>query len=429
VQTLIAAEGFFRTGLLFAVSTESSARKVDVGKKSAIEGVKVARISTISYFAVSQLKNQIECLRDQGMQVALICSEGPELSNVRFGAGLSYVAVDLARDFSPAKDLVALFLLIRIFRQYRFAIVHSTTPKAGLLTAISGFICRVPVRLHTFTGQRWATLKGAMHWLSRISDKVIARLNTCCYADSVSQRELLIRKKIVPARKIGVIGKGSLAGVDLDRFSRAKWASSAAETRRNLSISDSSKVILFIGRITGDKGIGELLSAFGQLSNLDYDADLVLLGPLDPDYEGIFSHASRPTATNPRIHYLGYRDCPERYLAITDVLCLPSYREGFGTVVIEAAAMAVPTVGTKITGLCDAIVDGVTGILVPPRNETALFNALRRLLENPELLSKLGSEARARCITDFDAKLINCGLLDEYARLLQHHFSRKRRRK
>lgn len=359
------------------------------------------------------------------MRVVLICSQGTELSKLELGNGLGYVPIELARDFHPVKDVVALFSLIKVLRRYQFDIVHSTTPKAGLLTAIGAFIYRVPVRLHTFTGQRWATLGGLIGWVTRISDKVIALLNTRCYADSASQRELLIREKIVPAKKIGIIGKGSLAGVDLDRFSRAKWGSSAVETKRNLSISQNSKVILFIGRITGDKGIAELLGAFGQLSNIDYDVDLVLLGPVDREYGRVFSGASSPVATNPRTHCIGYTDCPERYLAIADVLCLPSYREGFGTVVIEAAAMGVPTVGTRITGLCDAIADGTTGILVPPRDESGLFTALKQLLDEPELLSTLGAAARARCASEFDAQVINHALLNEYAHLLKRYLSDK----
>lgn len=394
-------------------------------QSSSLAGVAVARISTIPYFAVSQLQNQLEYLRDRGVRVVLICSQGPELSKLRVGNGLSYVPIELAREFHPVKDVVALWSLIKVFRRYRFSIVHSTTPKAGLLTAIGAFICRVPVRLHTFTGQRWSTLSGLIGWFSRISDKAIALLNTRCYADSASQRELLIRRKIVPAKKIAVVAKGSLAGVDLDRFDREKWTNTAAETKRSLFINQNSKVILFIGRITEDKGIAELLAAFSRLSK-DYDVDLVLLGPIDRDYGRVFADASDFAATNPKVHWIGYTDCPERYLAVADVLCLPSYREGFGTVVIEAAAMGVPTVGTRITGLCDAVTDGKTGILVPPRSEKDLFSALKQLLDDPELLSTLGAAARARCVREFDARVVNHALVEEYAYLLQQNLREKR---
>ncbi len=354
------------------------------------------------------------------MQVVLVSSEGPEWSMVNEGPGLRIKKVDIPRSLKPWSDLLALIKLTLFFLTHRFDIVHSTTPKAGLLTALAAFLSGIPVRIHTFTGQRWVTLNGPERWISRAADKLIGALNTRCYADSRSQARFLVAEGLLSAGKIGVIGQGSLAGVDMTRFDPDRFSSAEKrQLRQSLSIAASSKVLIFVGRISPDKGIVELVSAFGELQKMKYDVDLVLVGPQDQDRGGSGSLDLDDAGRSSRIHYVGYTECPESYLAISDIFCLPSYREGFGTVVIEAAAMAIPTVGTMINGLIDAIVDGETGILIPPRDERALLWALKRLLDHPEELSRMGKSARRRCLRHFDARQVNERLAEEYLTVLK----------
>jgi|WetSurMetagenome_2_1015567.scaffolds.fasta_scaffold00106_22 glycosyltransferase involved in cell wall biosynthesis len=385
-----------------------------------LKNIKIARIASVSYFMATQLGRQIRYLKDQGMDVCVICSAGHELSRFDFSGSLHYECVEIHRSISIWHDLTALVRLFRIFRKYGFVLVHSTTPKAGLLTAIAGFFAAVPIRLHTFTGQAWVNKRGAVRYISRLSDKVIALLNTKCYADSRSQLEFLVKEGIVPQNKIDVIGAGSLAGVDLDRFNPDLWTQEEKRRlRAGLGIADESRLLIFIGRITGDKGIIELTEAFNLLLRDNYNVDLLLLGPLDRDCGGLESMSTDYNFNSDRIHYTGYDDCPEKYLAISDILCLPSYREGFGTVVIEAAAMGVPCVGTDIYGLKDSIIDGHTGVLVPPRNVEALKDALRHILDNPDLLMQLGVNARKRVVEEFDSRTINQMTAQEYECLLE----------
>lgn len=381
--------------------------------------VKICRTATVSYYLVSQLKAQVEYLRDIGINVVLVSSDGPELSKLDTGRGLTHEVVDIPRSLKPWKDIAVLLAFIKIFRKHKFDIVHSTTPKAGLLTAIAAFLLRVPVRLHTWTGQRWVTLKGPLRWASRISDKIIGYLNTRCYADSNSQRKFLLDEKIIVPHKLDVIGHGSLAGVDLSCFDPGRWTQSEKkELKHELSIGPSAKVLIFVGRITREKGIFELVSAFQKLVHKGYDVDLLLVGPRDQDCGGSDSICLSKIDQCPRIHYTGYTKSPERYLAISDILCLPSYREGFGTVVIEAAAMGIPTVGTQINGLIDAVDDGKTGFLVPSRDERSLCLALIKMLDDPNLIQRMGNAARQRCIKQFDADLVNKLIVEEYFRLL-----------
>lgn len=356
-------------------------------------------------------------LHNRRVDLAVLTANGPELLQIEWDEHLRHMPVDIRRKPALWRDLVALVKMAWLFRRHKFQIVHSTTPKAGLLTALAGWLMRVPVRLHTFTGQPWVTMSGPLRWISRASDRAIGLLNTRCYADSPSQRAFLVKQGIVSPERIDVIGSGSLAGADTSRFDRERFGQEErAGVRRALGITLEATVLLFIGRVTRDKGIAELITAFRGLRSSGMDVELVLIGPVEADRDRALQSEIDQT---PYVHVTGYSDRPEQYLAIADILCLPSYREGFGTVVIEAASMEVPTVGTRITGLTDAVVDGQTGLLVPPRDAGQLEQALRRLLENPELRQQYGRAARVRCQQEFDSHVVNRRLMDEYARLLE----------
>lgn len=397
------------------VGNASPDKELDV-----LKGIRVVRLASVPFFLVSQLQTQVEQHAAYGMDILLVSGAGPELDRLSLGANLRHEVVEFARPIRPWQDLKAFCRLVRLLRRERPQIVHSTTPKPGLLAAIAGFLLRVPVRLHTFTGQPWIYRRGPVRWVARAADRLIVWLNTHCYADSTSQRQLLIDEGIAPARKISVIGGGSLAGVDTTRFDRDRWTTPMREAvRRECGVGPGAKVLVFVGRIARDKGIRELLAAFERLVLSGRDCHLLLVGPSDEECGGeSFLVLAAPHAAG-RIHAVGYTDRPERYLAIADLLCLPSYREGFGTVVIEAAAMGIATVGSRINGLCDAVVDGETGVLVPPRDADALYEALAGLLDAPEQITALGAVARKRVRHLFDTQQVNRLVAEEYLRLLR----------
>jgi glycosyltransferase involved in cell wall biosynthesis len=219
--------------------------------------------------------------------------------------------------------------------------------------------------------------------------------------------------------KISVLGDGSLAGVDILRFDRGRFDQiTRFHLREKLGISPHTAILIFIGRITRDKGIRELLSAARKLHSQSVNFKLLLLGPMDDEAGGMGSISRSEFEKLSFVRYLGYSTVPEEYMAIADVLCLPSYREGFGTVVIEAAAMGIPTVGTRITGLVDAVEDGVTGVLVPVRDAGALADALQRLIADPGFRMQLGNQARLRARSYFSSERVNASLLSEYGKLL-----------
>ena len=380
-----------------------------------IDKLKVARISTVLFFVLTQLKAQINALSSSGMSVTVITSDDEMSEKLASETIFTFLPINIERAISPVRDFFSLVALSLAFNKLKFDIVHSTTPKAGLLSAIAGFIAGTPVRLHTFTGQTWVTTTGIKRSILMFCDRVIARLNTHCYADSASQRDFLISSGIIKAEKISVIGAGSLAGIDLERFNPRRYSASELQAlRHDLNIPSTAKILLFVGRITPDKGICELISAFSDIVKTNDEVFLVLVGPFESDGESVVNQVGPGVLS--KIKTVGFSSEPEKYMALADVLCLPSYREGFGTVVIEAAAMGTPAIGTDIYGLSDAIVNGETGVLVPVRDTASLKASILAVLDDPERLSAMGVAARDRAIRDFGSKAYSELLIEEYKR-------------
>lgn len=380
--------------------------------------LKLCRIATVPWIFQTMLREQLRCIVAHGVQLVLVSSPGPELSAMAADVGAIAVGIPMRREPAPLSDLRSLFRLIRFLVRNRFDVVHSSSPKAGLLSALAGVVARVPIRMHTFTGQPWVELGGLRRRIPRECDRITAKLVTQAYADSRSQRDFLVQEGLVAPGKISVIGPGSVAGVNLKRFSVERWGGqAAAQTRRELGIPIDALVIVFVGRITRDKGILELVAAFEIVSEGAHDVHLVLVGPLEPERDPLPLATLDTLNRNRRIHAVGFTTVPERYLAAADIFCLPSYREGFGSVAVEAAALQLPTVVTRVTGLVDSVVEGVTGLVVPPKNVSKLTEALKALLESKELRDSLGHQGLQRVVRDYDADLVNEAVVAEYFRL------------
>ena len=379
--------------------------------------MRICRIATIPFSLIHNLGGQLDAIVAAGHELHLVCSRGPGFETLQRMPGVTVHALEMARMISPIADLRALVRLWRLYRRGNFDIVHSTTPKAGLLSALAGLFARVPLRLHTFTGQPWATLSGPVRWCARMSDWLITHFNTQCYADSASQRDFLIAEGLCRAAQVRVLGAGSIAGVDVAKIKHAAQQYPTAATKAALSIPANSTIVVFVGRVTRDKGITELITAFERVLHLCPDCYLVVVGPLEPERDALPAEILQTLRNHPRIRCTGYQPVPEKYLAAADLLCLPSYREGFGNVVIEAAALGVPPVGTSIVGLRDAVVDGETGLLVPPKNEAALADALIGLLTDAGKRKKMGHAAELRTTNFFSAAHINALVVQEYRAL------------
>lgn len=355
---------------------------------------------------------------EAGFDLTLVSSPGSQLEEVARESGARCHAIRMPREISPGGDIRALRALAGYLRQERFDLVHSSTPKAGLLVALAGAAARTPLRLHTYTGQPWVELRGPKRWAAKNADRAVGRLDTHLYCDSESQRRFLVSHRIVPEGRIRVLGAGSISGVDLRRFDPDARQFEGQHLRDSMGIGPDAIVVAFVGRVTRDKGIRELIAAFSRLAGETAQLHLLLVGPQEPERDPLPPETQREIAANPHIHAVGFTGAPERYLAAADLFCLPSYREGFGSVAIEAGAMRLPSVVTSVTGLVDAIVDGQTGLVVPPKDTAALGQALRQLIADPVLRRRMGAASRARAVSHFDADVVNGLVVGEYRRLL-----------
>lgn len=326
-----------------------------------------------------------------------------------------YISVAIARDIAISHDIQSLWQLVGVFRQYQFDIVLSVTPKAGLIATMAGLFARIPVRIHWFTGQVWVTRQGIMRQILKMADSSVAMLATHLLADSPSQRQFLIDEKIGSANKISVIAKGSICGVNGLRFKPNSEARQQVFALHH--IADDAKVVLFVGRLNVDKGLRELAQAIPVVAAKVPNVIFLIVGP---DEGNMVAHIQQVAADwLSHIRFQGFTSTPELYMAAADIFCLPSYREGFGSSVLEAAACGVPAIATRIYGLTDAVEEDVTGVLVAPQNSQALAQALIQLLINTEQCQMMGKQAQHRATTEFALERVSSALAQYLAQTLR----------
>ena len=327
---------------------------------------------------------------------------------------VGYRYVPIQRKISLFRDLVALWKLVSLFRKERYTLVHSITPKAGLLAMCAAFICDVPLRVHVFTGQVWATKVGLPRFFLKTLDRLIAKLATNVLADSGSQRQFLIDQGIVCADQIKVLADGSICGVDAIRFKPASDV--RRKLRSELRLSDGAIIALFLGRLTRDKGVLDLAKAFVRASTINPQLYLLIVGPDEEALTQKLQQIVMPCAG--RVRFVGMTDRPEDYMAAADIFCLPSYREGFGSVIIEAAATGIPAIASRIYGLTDAVEDGKTGLLHEPGDVAAIDLKLQELATNADLRKAMGFYARERALTRFSSARVVAAQMEFYEDLL-----------
>ena len=324
--------------------------------------------------------------------------------------------VDLHRAISIGADLKALFLLRKLFRREKFDAVHSVTPKAGLLSSTAGWFARVPKRIHIFTGQVWATRKGAMRLLLKVMDKFTALFCTNLLVDGEGQRQFLIKEGVLKEKNSKVLADGSIAGVKLERFAISQEI--RVVEREKLGLKDDDVCFIFMGRLNHDKGIGELYEAFNKLIPECPKAKLILYGndeegydPQAENYENI--------KRNDNYFYPGRTPRPFDALQAGDVFVLPTWREGFGLSVIEAQGLALPVITSDAYGVVDASVDGVTGLRCKVGDSLSLYESMKKYYDNPKMRLAHGKAGHERVVNLFDSKRVSRAWVEYYREIIK----------
>jgi len=331
-----------------------------------------------------------------------------------YGLGsVRVIPISIEREISPFSDLRALCRLIQLFKLHKFDVVHSITPKAGLLAMFAGKMTSRPRRIHNLSGQVWVTKKGVSRLLLKNIDRFTMSLATHLLSDSQSQIDFLVDGQLVGRNKCRVLGDGSVAGVNVERFKPDVQMKQMM--RLKMGTPESAKVVLFLGRLKRDKGVLDLAHAFALL---DDPCQVIWLWVVGPDEDGLREEIEAACVTkNIRLQMRDYTRYPERFFAAADLFCLPSYRESFGVAILEAAACGLTTLGSRIYGITDAIEEGETGVLFNVKEKQALTKKLQQLLDNDVMRNELGARARRRVLERFSSERVTALWLEFYTML------------
>lgn len=377
-------------------------------KKKIIRGVTVSM--SVGFFT-----GIIPELKDMGFEVVSVSSDGPELQTV-IEAGGRVITVEMERHISPLKDLNSLWNMIKVFRKEKPDIVHSMTPKAGLLCMMAGWITRVPVRIHMFTGLIFPTSTGLKRRILKATDWLTCACATHVLPEGEGVKNDLLNNRITH-KPIKVLGYGNCRGIDLKSFDPA-----LPEVRAETEKLRKEEVFTFItiGRLVGDKGINELVTAFSRLNKEIPATRLILLGNYEREIDPLKAETMAEIDRNPAIEAVGPKNDVRPWLLASDACVLPSYREGFPNVVIEAGAMGLPSIVTDINGANEIIIDGENGVIVPPKDAYALENAMKDFIVNPNKVREMGAKARPLIASRYEQSYVRQCLKDFYREILKN---------
>ena len=345
--------------------------------------------------------------------VVAVSTPDHELQEIAQREGIRVIGVPMSRPIAPLRDLVSLWRLIRVFRRERPTMVHSITPKAGLLSMIAAWICRVPVRLHTFTGLVFPTATGLKKRILILTDRITCACATHIVPEGEGVKADLINYNIT-RKPLQVLGYGNIRGIDLDHYRRSPEVMNQALPLRKPNIF----TFVFIGRVVRDKGIDELVEAFSLLHSEHPQTRLILVGRAEDNLDPVSPNTRRTIASHPAIEAVGNQSDVRPWLAASDALVFPSYREGFPNVVIEAGALDLPSIVTDINGSREIIVHGQNGIIVPPRNAQALLQAMTQFVQNPQATQAMALKARQMIASRFEKSFVQKCLFDYYKQIL-----------
>ena len=373
---------------------------------------KIIRTSTVSTSLNTFCRGTLRRLA-QTYDVVAVSTPDAELDEMAEREGIRVIGVPMRRPIAPLRDIVSLWRLIRVFRRERPTMVHSITPKAGLLSMIAAWICHVPVRLHTFTGLVFPTATGLKQRILMLTDRITCACATHIVPEGEGVKADLINYNIT-RKPLQVLGYGNVRGIDLNHYRRSPEVMTAAQS---ISRSDVFTFV-FVGRVVRDKGINELVEAFVRLHQAEPATRLILVGRFEDNLDPVSGKTRLAIERCDAIEAVGSQSDVRPWLAAADALVFPSYREGFPNVVIEAGALDLPSIVTDINGSREIIVHGKNGVIVPPRNAQALLQAMTQFVQNPQATQAMAANARKMIASRFEKSFVEQCLIDYYKEIL-----------
>lgn len=378
---------------------------------------KLIRITTIPLSLEKLLEGQLTFM-DQYFEVTAISSEKERLEKYGRDNNVKTFWVNLTRKITPIEDLKAVFKLYKYFKSESPLIVHTHTPKAGIVGMLAAKLAGVPIRLHTVAGLPLLETTGVKRKVLNFVEKLTYSVATKVYPNSFELKKIILDQKFTINNKLKILGKGSSNGVDTKYFDTALYSKTQNEIlREQLGISKIDHVFIFIGRIVSEKGINELITAFKKLFEDNPNVKLLLVGPFEKDLDPIDDYNFKIIKTHKGIISVGYQEDVRPYLSISDVLAFPSYREGFPNVVMQAGAMNLPSIVTNINGCNEIIKHNENGIIIPAKDSKSLFNAMNQLVNKSSVLEELKKNARANITFNYEREQFWNLLLSEYKEL------------
>ena len=381
---------------------------------------KIIRACTVS-LSLGFIKGMLPYLSSK-YEVELLSSPGPEMDDIlKKEEKVRGIAIPMERHISLIRDIVSLFQIIKAFRKERPIMVHSMTPKAGLLCMIAGWFTRVPVRVHTFTGLVFPTSTGLKRKILMLTDALTCACATHVIPEGEGVKNDLLNNGITK-KPLRVLGYGNVMGIDMKRFSLRPEVIKIAELIRKKDVF----TFVFVGRIVRDKGINELTNAFEQLSKEFSNIRLLLVGSFEDSLDPISDKAKTIINNNSLIESVGPKGGDElvAYYAASDCFVFPSYREGFPNTVIEAGAMGLPSIVTDINGSREIIVNGKNGIIIPSKDSDALYHAMKKMIEDYELCQQMASNASQMIADRFEQGFVRQCLYDFYDEILPPYINK-----
>jgi glycosyltransferase involved in cell wall biosynthesis len=378
--------------------------------------VRIAVQTTVAGSLYAFFRGQLTWLKDHNFEVHTVSAPGEELKWLAETEQVTTHAVPMTRSFSPFRDPLALWRLIRLYRKSRFTVVHSFTPKGGLLGMLAAVAAGCPVRLFTIWGMAPTTINSRVRlrvWANRVSCALAHKV----FVECPSIADLVVAEGVCPREKLVVAPAWSTNSLDSKLVDLSDLAQTRAAARHDWSLPPDGVVIGFVGRVVRDKGVHELIEAFEKLASEFPKLYLLIVGVREGE-DAVGENTLRRMDHHARIRCTGFQKDVRRLLSAMDILVHPSYREGLPTAPLEAAARGLTVVATRIPGCVDAVQDGCSGLLVPPRDSEALAEAVRYYLKNPDVRQQHGRNGREWVLQKYDRHKAWAALLDEYQQLL-----------